>query len=98
MPQRVVLLNSLKASSRPRRNNEAHDSSECLSEAHNISHDSVATNKIMNIEYEKQGDSILHTESVNQDKATKKSLNENVFNEPSKLSNDCDEKINNYNP
>ena len=66
----------LESQSQSEDENEACDGSEYLSEAHNMSHDPVAANKDANIEYEKQGDSILYIESVNQNKTTKKSLNE----------------------
>ena len=52
----------------PEDENEACDGSEYLSEAHNMSHDSVEANKDANIEYEKQGDSILYIKSVNKKK------------------------------
>ena len=49
----------LESQSQSEDENEACDGSEYLSEAHNMSHDPVAANKDANIEYEKQGDSIL---------------------------------------
>ena len=91
----------LESQSQSEDENEACDGSEYLSEAHNMSHDPVAANKDANIEYEKQGDSILYIKSVNQNKTTKKSLNENVLNEPfnlHKVSNECGEKLNKTSP
>ena len=91
----------LESQSQSEDENDAWDGSEYLSGAHNMSHDLVAANKDANIEYEKQGDSILYIKSVNQNKTTKKSLNENVFNEPfnlHKVSNECGEKLNKTSP
>ena len=92
----------LESQSQSEDENDACDGSEYLSAgAHSMSHDPVAANKDANIEYEKQGDSILYIKSVNQNKTTKKSLNENVFNEPfnlHKVSNECGEKLNKTSP
>ena len=91
----------LESKSQSEDENEACDGSEYPSEAHNMSHDPVAADKDANIEYEKQGDSILYIKSVNQNKTTKKSLNENAFNEPfnlHKVPNECGEKLNKTSP
>ncbi|CAB4040629.1 Hypothetical predicted protein [Paramuricea clavata] len=63
--------------------------------------DNVAADKNTNIEHEKQGEAILHTESTNQHKSTMKSLNGNVPNMPTnrhKVSNECGEHVNTTNP
>ncbi len=68
---------------------------------HSTSDNVDTTNMNTNIEHEKQGEAILYTESINQDKSTMKSLNGNVFNEPPNLhrvSNECGEHVNTTNP
>jgi hypothetical protein len=68
---------------------------------HSTSGNVVAADKNTNIEHEKQGEVILHTESTNQDKSTMKSLNGNVLNVPTnlhKVSNECGEHVNTTNP
>ena len=67
----------------------------------NTSDNVVAADTNTNIEHEKQGEAILHTESTNQDKSTMKSLNGNVLNMPTnlhKVSNECGEDVNTTNP
>lgn len=67
----------------------------------NTSDNVVAADKNTNIEHEKQGEAILHTESTNQEKSTMKSLNGNVLNMPTnlhKVSNECGEDVNTTNP
>ena len=68
---------------------------------HSTSDNVVAADKNTNIEHEKQGEAILHTESTYQDKSTMKSLNGNVLNMPTnlhKVSNECGEHVNTTNP
>ena len=66
------------------------------------SNNDISANKNTNFDHKKQGEAILHAESINHDNSTVKLLNENVLNRPinmhNRASNEYGKHVNTLNP